>query len=197
LRVAIHELAEIRTGYQAREGIQPDLNGEYSLIQAKDLDEDNNHVLLVGHLEKINIKRDTTPYIVRNGDVLFLTRGRRRFATLVEHLPAAPPTIALYYFLVLRLKVDLIRPAFLVWAINESRAQDYLERASTGTAMPFVTKRSFSALEIDVPSLSRQDEIGRLYQLMSRERWLRRELDRNRSELIRATCRELYEETET
>ena len=170
--------------------------GGYWAVQAKDIDESNDHVLNLRSLERIDSPRDLSSYTIQNGDVLFLARGRRRSATLVEGLPALPPAIALYYFFIVRIKVAYLHPAFLVWVINEVEAQSYLERVSSSTGMPFVTKQLFGALELEVPSLERQSEIVRLYRLSRRESMLLRSLEEKRSQLARSVCRRLCREVE-
>ncbi|HKV12839.1 MAG TPA: restriction endonuclease subunit S [Thermoanaerobaculia bacterium] len=192
MRIAVEELANIQTGYQPREGFEPSPEGTHLAIQAKDIDNENDHVLVVSHLDKIVATRDFSPYVVNNGEVLFLARGRRRSATLVEGLPAAIPAIAWYYFFILRLKTELVDPAFLAWVINEAEAQDYLEKVATGTGIPFVTKQFFGALKIELPPLEIQAQIIRLHRLGRRESFLRRQLERKRSELVRSVCRMLH-----
>lgn len=195
MRALIRELVDIRTGYQPREGLEATPLGTYLAIQIKDIDESNGHVLIYDRLDRISANRDLSPYAVLNGDALFLARGRRRFATLVEGLPESPVAIAFYYFFILRLKVDLVDPAFLVWVINEAKAQGYLDRVSSPTGMPFVTKKLFGNLEIKLPSLEKQREIIHLHRLARRESFLLRKLEEKRSALARSVCLRLYEES--
>lgn len=196
MRALIQELVDIRTGYQPREGSGANPLGEYLTIQVKDIDSSNDHVLMPNNLDRIAASRDLSPYVVLNGDVLFLARGRRRFATLVEGLPGSLVTIAFYYFFILRLRVGYVDPAFLAWVINEAKAQSYLERVSSSTGMPFVTKQLFGALEIRLPSLEKQHEIVRLHRLARRESFLLRKLEEKRSALTRLMCLRLYGEGE-
>jgi len=194
MRISIQCAAEIRTGYQVRQGLQPDPAGTHLVIQTKDIDGDNDHRLIVDNLDRITPGHDASAQIINNGDILFLSRGKRRFATLVEGLPMFPHTIALSYFFVLRPNSDIVNPVFLTWVINETEIQEELARAANGTTVPFVTKQSFSALEIELPPLEKQDQIARLYQLACRERLLIRRLERQRSEYLRSISCMLYEQ---
>jgi hypothetical protein len=193
VKIAISEVAEIRTGYQVREGLQATSNGTHLVVQAKDIDDKNDHLLITENLDRLTPSRDASPYLIRNGDVLFLSRGRRQFATLVEGLLDVLPTVALYYFFILRPKAGLVDPAYLAWVINETDAQEYLARVSSGTTMPFVTKRSFSSLEVEIPTIERQISIGKLHGLARRERMLLRRLEQQRSSLVQSVCRTLCE----
>jgi hypothetical protein len=192
LRVHLQDITEIRAGYQAREGLQTTPDGTHYIVQAKDIEE-SYHSLVVDNLDKIVPTRDPEPYEIKNGDVLFLSRGNKRYATLVESLPADLPSLALYYFFILRPKEGLLDPAFLVWLLNEAESQDYLGRAGAGTTIPFVKRDTLSRLEFRLPLLGEQIKIGHLHRLAYRESWLLRQLECKRSDLARIVCRQLYE----
>lgn len=194
MRISIQRATDIRTGYQVRQALQPDPAGTHLVIQTKDIDGDNDHRLIVDNLDRITPGHDASSQIVNNGDILFLSRGKRRFATLVEGLPLFPHTIALSYFFILRPNSRILNPVFLTWVINETEIQEELARAASGTTVPFVTKQSFGALEVEVPPLDKQDQIGRLYQLACRERLLIRKLERQRSEYLHSVSCMLYEQ---
>lgn len=192
MRALIRELLEIQIGYQCRDNSEISQEGTYHLIQAKDVDSELGHDLVVPSLDLIKPARNPAPYIVENGDLLFLARGRRRSATLVEGLPSDRPSIAMYYFFILRPKSNSINPGFVAWIINQGPAKDYLANVAGGTTIPFVTKQAFSALEIDLPGLEVQEYISRMYRLSMREMQLLRHLEQKRMELVRSACLELY-----
>ena len=170
MRRKIDELVEIQLGYQFRERLTMASDGTHQVIQVKDIDQFNDHRLVPSSLYRVAPKRDADKYIVTNGDVLFLSKGRRNSATLVDglvedmpwirpdgtHGAVRMPAIAAGYFFILRPRTDRLRPDYLAWAINAPPAQAYLQSVAGGSAMPFVTKQAFADLEIDVPSPERQ-----------------------------------------
>jgi hypothetical protein len=194
MRTPIKQLADVRTGYQVREGLKTLAEGTHFLVQAKDIDAENGHVLRTDCLERITPTRDPEPYTLRKGDVLFMSRGRRRSATLVDRLPPTAGTLAPYYFFILRLKTEDVDPSFLAWAINEPTAQRYLETMARGTTIPFVAKQSFLELEINLPRLEVQRNIGDLHRLGCLEGSLLRELQSERRRFIESACQLLYQE---
>lgn len=191
VRVPLKDITEIRSGYQPRQGLTPSQNGTHLVIQARDVDRAKSYALLPGDLDKITPLRASSVHIVRNGDILFMSRGKRRIATLVEGLPESPPTIALYYFFILRVTRS-VDPGFLVWAINEPAAQDYLQRVASGTGMPFVTREDFENLELSLPKLEVQTAIGKLHCLSRREIGLLQQLEKRRAEVVTLACRTLF-----
>jgi hypothetical protein len=183
-------VTQIRTGYQIREGLQPTLDGTHLVIQAKDVSE-SDHSLILDHVERLTPSKDPTPYLVKNGDVIFLSRGKHRCATLVEGLPASPQAIALYYFFILKPNPELVDSTFLAWVINQPGPQDFLARSATGSTVPFITKQWFSRLEVDIPDRKTQESISELCRLVQLERRNLLKLVQQRAVLANSICQML------
>lgn len=193
MRAKLTDLVDIQIGFQIREGLEIRPDGTHLLIQAKDIDPDDGYQLKIGTLSHFSPTRNVASYVVRNEDLLFLAKGRRSYAAVVNGLePNMPAAVALYYFFILRIKSHLVKPAFLAWVINETEASDYLNRAARGTAMPFIPKHAVMGLEIGVPSLATQEKIAEAYKLAWQERRLARSLEKKRFELARTVCRDAY-----
>ena len=81
----LKNLVKIQVGYQTRTRIFENPKGEFSLIRAQDFDE---YGCLKGN-KRIRFipERNPEPYIVKKGDILFLSRGSKNIAFhLDEHL---------------------------------------------------------------------------------------------------------------
>jgi hypothetical protein len=191
--VGIGKIADVQIGYQARESFSVSSEGTHYLIQPKDLREDLAYDLLVSSMDRFTPSRNPGPYVVTRGDVLFLARGRRRSATVLEELPGDAPVIALYHFFILRLNSSIVNAHFLAWLINEGSARDSLARVASGTTIPFVAKQDFSALQIDLPPMKVQEDVASVYRLSMREAQLARQLEAKRLEIMELACRSLTE----
>jgi hypothetical protein len=198
----IDDIAGLQAGYQFRQQLERTPFGTHQVIQGRDIDPRNDHRLDVGNLWQVDLKdADTSKYEVDNGDVVFLYKGNRNFATMIEGLGSAQPpqgaqapcyrprTIVPGYFLVLRLKHQCVRPAYLVWAINEPTAQAYLRSKAQGSGMPSIPREAFANLEIEVPPMETQDRIVALHHLSFRESRLLDRLRDRQVELVRRICR--------
>lgn len=163
-------------------------DGTHQVIQVKDINQYADHQLVPSNLYRVTPVRDAEKYVVRNGDVLFLSKGRRNSATLVEELSDSVPAIAAGYFFILRPQTGNLRSDYLAWAINAPPAQAFLQSVASGSAMPFVTRPAFESLEIDVPSLDRQRAIVELHRLARREHSLYGRLAELKSNLITELC---------
>lgn len=188
MRAKIRDIADVQIGYQFRERPDTRSEGTHWLIQAKDIDRFWSQRLKPGDLNRVTPRRDAGDYLVRNGDVIFLSRGRRNCATWVQGLPEDAPAIAAGHFFILRPFGETILPQYLAWAINQPPAQAYLASLSRGSNIPFITKDAFASLEIDVPSVQTQECIVSAAELSLREGELLKRLEQKRAELVRGIC---------
>lgn len=182
----IREIAEIRTGYQFRGKVTEAEDGNVALIQIKDLKDDGG----IAPTDLVRVQMDNpAPYLVEQWDVLFLSRGTRLTATLVE--TPVENTIATGFFFIVRGKPKMIRPGFLAWSLNQPAFQDALKPFVRGTHMPIVSKSDYLDLPISVPPLAVQDRVMELQALFDREKRLTTTLEARRQELVRAVSDQL------
>jgi restriction endonuclease S subunit len=184
VKIVLRQLVQVQIGYQARRGIEPDAKGVCQVIQIKDLDDQG--CLRTDGLYRITPESNYVRYQVNKGDVLFLSRGKRNFATPVS--VSLGNTIAAGYFFILKLNSSTVLPDYLAWYINSAPAQQFVKNVARGTHMPVVPKSAFEDLEVDVPTLRTQQTIVALDKLSKKERSLLQKLEQRRSELVRASC---------
>jgi len=184
----IKDIASIQIGCQFRKGVQADLFGTHWVIQVRDIDRHDRYRLDLSGLQRATPKADPSRYLVRNGDVLFLSKGRRNSATLVEQLPGGHDFIAAGYFFIVRPDTSRVRPDYLAWTINGPNCRAYLRSVARGSSMPFVPKDAFANMKIDLPDLMTQWKIVKVYELAARESHLLAELRQKRIELIQGFC---------
>jgi len=175
----VSDLASIRSGYHFRGKVEPVRDGEYRVVQIKDFDAD-----LSFHpeaLDKVNLTRDGKSHLIRKGDVLFLSRGHKRFAAAIKR--ELIHTVAAGYFYVLRVTSQIILPEYLAWYINQSPFQEQLANLATGTHMPFVSLDEFRKIGIPIPDMEVQKKIVDLAALARREQSLMRSIADKRAQI--------------
>ena len=189
MKARIRDIAGVQSGFQFRKKLEPGPAGSHWVIQIKDIDAGHGHQLDAGSLWRVSPRRDAAKDLLREGDVLYLGKGRRNYATPILSLPAgAEGTIAAGYFFVLRLTRDDIRPDYLAWYINQPAAQQYLAEYFRGTGIPFIRQDDFARLEVRIPPLVVQERIVRLHELALREGQLLARLRQKRARLIHGIC---------
>ncbi|GIX04594.1 MAG: hypothetical protein KatS3mg114_0463 [Planctomycetaceae bacterium] len=194
MKAKLKKIADIRNGYQFRGKVEPlDLAtgdgaagplppGVVRVIQIKDIDDDRR--LHTGDLTSVQIDADPEKYEARQGDVLFLARGHRLFATAITE--PVRDAVATGYFFILRPKTDKLRPEYLAWYINQPPFQAVLRTYMKGTHQPLVSRRDIEDLKIEIPPPEVQDAITALDDLRVREQHLLAAIRQKRSQLLLA-----------
>lgn len=178
----IDKIADIQVGFQFRERVQPDPDGRIGVIQIKDIPDRRR--LTTDTIDRLTLDKPHETYLVRRGDVLFLSRGHKQFALAIDD--DLRDTIASGYFYILRVDPSRIRPAYLAWYLNQQPMQDQYKQLAKGTHMPFVSMTEFRELEVPTPSLSVQDRIVALAALADQEQSLLARLAEKRAQLVQS-----------
>jgi hypothetical protein len=182
----LKDIAEVRTGYQFRGRVVASDEANVAVIQIKDVNDD----LVVDLAGLVRVKVDKPePFLVAQGDVLFLSRGHRQYATTVTQ--PVHNTIATGYFFIVRPRTDLILADFLAWTINQTDFQDALRPFVRGTHMALVSKAQFEQITIRVPSLSIQARVMTCHSLFEHEKQLSAAILAKRQQLVQAVCHRL------
>jgi hypothetical protein len=182
MKKTLQELVNVRSGYHFRAKAESDPDGNVALIQFKDLDED--FVLHTSDLTRVCVEKPE-PYLVRQNDVLFVTRGTRLGAAVVQE--ALEDTIATGSLFVLRPRKEILA-GFLAWAINSAPVQAQLRRAGQGSNLLMVRRNDLEEITLDVPPLEVQRAIAALDECARRERRLTIQLNEKRAALVEAVA---------
>mgnify|MGYP003636579098 CR=1 FL=1 len=177
-------LESIRAGHQFRSRIDPEPEGEYRIVQGKDIN--RSRKIVVDELTRVEQRhiKDPERNCLRPGEVLFMARGTRLMATVVdETIP--PQTVAVSSFHVLVPNTDLLLPEYLVWAINDETAQSWLVSNISGTTIPMITQKTLLSLPLPTPSIQSQHRFVQLLRLAEKERELAEQLYKTRQQMLR------------
>lgn len=185
MKTHITNIADINIGYQFRAKIEPTDDGTYPVIQIRDFNE--NRLLNIDRLIRVNIDKSAEQYQIKKGDILFLSRGHRNWAApIVNDLKDA---IAVSHFFVIKIKKSDVLPEYLAWYINQAPAQEFLHmNARHGSHMPLIPLSAFKGLTVEVPPIETQRKIVELSRLMEKEKLLLTELQEKRSRVINTVC---------
>jgi len=180
MTVTLVDIAEVRMGYSFRSRLETDAEGDVAVIQMKDIDDAN--LLHPEELARIQMPDLKDRHLVREGDLLFRSRGVTNSAALVgggigRAVLAAP-------MLLIRPKTEIVEPAYLQWFINHPATQAALAGRAAGTAVKMIGKGALDSLEVALPPLQRQRLIVEVAQLASREAALMQELRGRRKALL-------------
>lgn len=182
------DVVEVLPGYSTGSALEHDAAGTHQVVMSRHLqpglpyayrDEDAFRITPMSSSparQSADLRpRNISRYQVQPDDVLFMSRGVRNLATRIESVPAQ--SIAPVSFFILRpVHVQRLAPAYLMWYLNTSTAQNDIANIRTGAFTPIVQRSVFQDLQIPVPDTATQHAIGALGELMADEQILRQNL---------------------
>jgi hypothetical protein len=174
---ALGELAVIRLGIAFRFRLEHDASGDVAILQMKDVNELTG--LSYAAATRGVLPKEKRDLLLRQGDLVFRSRGRSNGAALVG--AGVPPAILAAPLLLIR--PVRIQPDFLYWYINSEHAQAQLASVAAGTSVQMISAENLRALPIPVPPLAAQERIAEINRLIRREEDLINQLTRRRKQL--------------
>lgn len=181
MKVIIKKLATVQVGFSFRSRLEASLCGDVSVIQMKDLLDDNT--VDCGHLMKIDMDDLKAHHIAQKGDLIFRSRGLVTTSAILRDDPGKAVVAAP----LLRIRItapDRLLPEYLNWYISQREAQVFLNSRAMGTVQQMITKQAIEELEVALPNLERQSQIVELSLLAAREQILACKLALRREQYI-------------
>jgi restriction endonuclease S subunit len=189
MKIGLGKIADVQAGYSFRSRLESLESGAVSVIQMKDLTDENR--VCCEELVKVDMEIPKAHHLLRPGDIIFRSRGLvTNSAIMLDALDAAVLAAPL---LRIRCNNSVVMPEYLNWYINQKPAQSYLRSCAEGTALKMISKQSLENLEILVPSMERQRLISELAALVEQEQGLMKKLAERRSQYITVTLLYLAE----
>ena len=177
----LRDIATIRLGYPFRRALEPIANGQYCVLQIKDvLHQQSNGMRDLVRVDLPDVREE---HFIRSGDVLFIARGVNKQAVAVEEEVAN--AIAGAQFFLVRPRAGVL-PQYLAWYINQSPAQRYIEENSVGSNVRLISREVFYDLPVAVPPLETQRRIAEVNRLSRREGQLLEAIKERRRKLVEA-----------
>lgn len=192
MKIKLKMLASIQTGHSFRSKLEPDTDGNISVIQMKDLTEDNR--LNSEELVQIDLQDLKEHHRVKINDLAFRSRGQTNTAAIIDQ--QLKDTVIAAPLLRIRVESNLILPAYLCWFINQPSSQAMLQSKATGTAVRMIGISALEELEVVVPSLDIQQKIIKIYQLSIDEQKLMNALAKKKEVLTDAILMHLATNTQ-
>ncbi len=181
MKIKIKKVATVQMGYSFRSRLEAAEGGSVSVIQMKDLLDDNT--VGCGDLMKIDMEAVKEHHLARKGDLVFRSRGH--IATAAALLDDPGNAVVAAPLLRIRVtKPDKVLPEYLNWYISQRDAQIFLTSMAKGTVQKMISKEVIEDLEVALPSLGKQKHIVELASLVAREQALLHALAGKREQYI-------------
>lgn len=188
MKIKIKKVATVQMGYSFRSRLEASEGGRVSVIQMKDLLDDNT--VGCNGLMKIDIEALKEHHIARKGDLVFRSRGHTATSAVLLDDPGKAVVAAP----LLRIRVtkpEKVLPEYLNWYISQRDAQIFLTSRAKGTVQKMISKQAIEELEVALPSLEKQKTIVEVAVLIAREQALLHALADKRDQYISTVLMQL------
>ena len=172
------QLADVQMGYPFRSRLEHDPQGNVAVIQMKDIDDAN--LLRAGGAVRVALPGGKGRHLLRAGDLLFRSRGRRNGAVLVSD-GIGPAVLAAPMLLI---RPHGVLPEYLCWFLNAPATQTGLAAVAEGTSVQMISAEALKDLDVPLPPVAQQRGIAEAAALAAREQSLLAQIADCRSRAI-------------
>lgn len=176
----LKSLVTLSAGHSFRGSIENNPKGDVTVIQMKDVDVEKG--LDTSSLFRVHLAGRKKPDYLQQGDILFVGRGYRIFAVLIEQ--PLENTVAGSHFFVLKANHQNVRADYLAWYINHKQAQHYFSQHAVGSALPHVNRTTLEALPVVLPPLTIQEAIVKAHLCRLQEKALLEKLIEKKKQFL-------------
>lgn len=169
MKYTIKDITNIKSGLFA----QPTSVGELAYLQTRHFDDS-------GFLSEkpdryLSVYSSAVKHVLEVGDVIIASKGNKNIATLIDD--SFPPSVASTSFFVLQIVSNKVNPEYLCWYMNQPKTQMALKNSAKGTSIPSISKQSLENIEIEIPSLEKQNVIVRIDYLRRKEKEIQQKIE--------------------
>lgn len=178
----LKQIASLMAGHPFRGSIIDTPRGDVAVVQMRDVDPDNG--IDSTNLVRVNLMGHKKPDYLKPGDILFIGRGYRIFAALVDK--ELEHTVAGSHFFIIRIAPNKynVRADYLAWYINHKRAQKYFSQYVVGTALPHINRNTLENLPVVLPPLAVQDQMMKAHYCRLKEKALLKALIQKKAQFL-------------
>lgn len=189
--IRIMDCADVLPGFSTQGALRDEPGGTHQVVMGKHLTQGEPYTYKEEDRLRITPDRDVSKYVLKHGDILYMSRGLTTYPVLIESVPE--PTAAPSTFFILKPRPNIV-PAYLVWCLEQPLAEALLAAMRTGAGSPTIPRKGFMEITIPLPSIASQHRIADLWRLQNRERHLRQQLLYESTRLYRLAGQRIFNE---
>lgn len=186
----LKDIVSAKAGYPFRGAITAIPNAAVRVVQMKDTFVDQAIEWSACICTELPSQRSAD--FLSENDILFVARGTKNYAVLVDAAVANYQAVVAPHFYVLRLTTPSVLPAFLAWWLNQYPSQQYFQREAEGSVTKSIRRSVLENTPIVAPSPDKQHAIIGLANTLKQERQLAEQLLHNGERLMNAIANDLF-----
>ncbi len=181
MKVKVKDITAVQMGYSFRARLEAAVSGNISIIQMKDLAEDDT--VDCSHLTRIDNESIKNHHYAKKDDLVFRSRGQITTAAIIRN--KIEKTIIASPLIRIRItRPTKVLPEYLNWYIGQRDAQIYFASRTKGSVQKMISKQTVENLELSLPTLETQKFVVALAALSVREQKLFQKLAKKRKQYI-------------
>jgi len=183
IKTQLSHVASILPGHPFRGTITPISSAETRVVQVRNIDKFGD--ISAEHLITTEITGRKQPDYLTEGDILFVVKGSKHFATYVQQLPEN--CVCSPYFFIIRINPEQqnkVLPEFINWQLNQKPAQRYFKNSAEGTSYVSIRRKILEETPITLPPIAIQQRIVALHRASVNEHKVLQQLIENRRQQI-------------
>lgn len=192
MTIKLCDIADIRPGHPFRGSIVRQSDGDTYVVQVRDISSTGEicrNELITTHLAG----RKKPDWLV-TGDILFVAKGAKHFAAMVEQLPER--AVCSPHFFLIRLKTShrkKVLPGFINWQLNQLPAQRYFRATAEGSLYVSIRRQVLENVPIMVPPIEKQRRLLAMVCCAVREQKVLQMLIENRQKQLAVIANEVLD----
>lgn len=131
----------------------------------------------------------TDRFRLQTNDVILAGKGHRPFAWAYDESYGYLVPSSLFY--VLRCSKKIVKGEYLAALLNSERVQYNLEIIGSGATIPSIPKKELKELELPIPSLDKQEQFLKIYNMLDKDIELTDKLLQEKRNLKRGVVNDL------
>ena len=184
-------IADIRPGYPFRGSIISIPSATTYAVQVRDINEFG--AIDTEQLITTELTGKKQPDYLKEGDILFVAKGAKHFATYVQQVPEQ--SVCSPHFFIVRIQPqykDKVLAEFINWQLNQSFSQRYFINSAEGSLYVSIRRKILEDTPITVPPLVTQQRIISLYRAAVSEQKVLQQLIVNRQQQLNVIANDLF-----
>ena len=187
------DIADIRLGHPFRGSIEAKQDGDTAVVQVRDIDSSGE----IGWDGVVTTKLTgrKQPDWLTTGDILFVAKGAKHYAAVVEQVPEH--TVCSPHFFLIRLKTSSqksVLPGFISWQLNQLPAQRYFQTTAEGSLYVSIRRQVLENVPVVLPPMDKQRQLLGLHQCAVKEQKILQGLMDNRQKQLAAIANDLLDQ---
>lgn len=175
-------IIEVRTGWTFSKAIESIDNGDYQVIQLRDIQEITLAGLDWANITRTNIESTRKVKTLQENEVLLVAKGRTKKALLLKNLPEN--VVVNQHFLILSVKdTTKLLPEYLEVYLNSAPVQNWFTMGSAGSYQSTLTKKRLLELKLPIElPIEQQQMLVNLNESINKEKYLQEILVKQRGQ---------------